>query len=659
MKRWYSLLLPVFFSASLLSGYAAPQDRQYVDYFLRLQAADLFRQKSFLLNWSCAYVNQNRLLGVDLCFSCYRSLSINQARKLLVGVAQEIVDKINNDPSIRERNLLPEPFTLNQLYLKIETDNVFSQQADMETVQTMCLDRGNITYYSYPASTLFYGRVTKSEETLEQAQMLLGEKVPFSGAAVLPKQEPPPIQEAAPTPPPVQEAAPIPERTFTRTIEPAEEAPMTPLNEVQRVMVSSENMLEGEVQAPPVKQEMLEESFLTEVFSDLCGNSTGQEKCFQCKMIAQTSFPEANTVYRPHHLSVENLCFVQETPKQHQSLSLDAAFPLAPNTLPVAARITDTDRPLAGAFSVPYTSIDVCSSLPPEAIDSNKSAQSALCWNEPLAVPKDGGENLVQDESAESFAVGSVAELDPANSCEEEEAPKEENPAAEAQSGDTQPLFADFSKWLHVPARKQVAETPQPVPESTPTGPARGVVPSPELIDETQGDAPLETSSIEPIYQKVMNWLRVSNESLASASSEGEAAEENANSPEESTPWYKSAMALFQGAPREEQEEAIAYLPPTEDMAVPDARTDIASRLDDVNRPDDVLEDLEEDMGDDDDDDDETAKPGVLTRAFSAIHSLWQSAIGEPSATDAQKNLEHSTASSATKNDVGDPHQPS
>ena len=169
-----------------------------------------------------------------------------------------------------------------------------------------------------------------------------------------------------------------------------------------------------------------------------------------------------------------------------------------------------------------------------------------------------GEKILVQDESAESFAVGSVAELAPTDSCAEEGS-EGRKPAAEAQSGDTQPLFADFSKWLHVPARKQVAETPQPVPESTPTGPARGVVPSPELIDETQGDAPLETSSIEPIYQKVMNWLRISNESLALHLLKARKKRMLIHLRNQHL-GIKSAMALFQGAPREEQEEAIAYL---------------------------------------------------------------------------------------------------
>ena len=189
MKKWCTLLFPFLIGASFLCGYAAPQDRQYVDYFLRLQAADLFRKRSFLLNWSCAYVNQNRIQGVDLCFSCSRTLSLKQARKLLVVVAEELVKNINSDSSIRERKLLPEPFTLNQLYIKIDTDNVFSAQADVENVRTMCLDRGNISYETYPASTLFYGRTTSFQETLEFARMLVGEPSRFQDVAIVLPQE--------------------------------------------------------------------------------------------------------------------------------------------------------------------------------------------------------------------------------------------------------------------------------------------------------------------------------------------------------------------------------------------------------------------------------------------------------------------------------------
>jgi hypothetical protein len=365
MKRWYGLLLPVLFSASFLGGYAAPQDRQYVDYFLRLQAADLFRKKSFLLNWSCASVNCNRLLGVDLCFSCYKTLSINQARKLLVEVAEEIVDKINNDPSLHERGMLPEPFTLNQIYLKIETDNVFSAQADMETVQVMYLDRGHITYYSYPASTLFYGRVTKFEESLEQARMILGENIPFAGAPAKPKEEEKPVPAAPEVP---KEIPPV------RTIEPSEEVPMTPLQEERRVVANTDNMLEERTGVVPAKEQLWEENFLGSLFEQVTDsfpalrNDREDQRDQTCHLtIPVSSFPNSTKTQSSQHLAVEDICYAKEglvTEREEQRWTVASL----PEHKPVSYsdKQVDSDRPLQDSVSIPYSSIAVASSSLPE-----------------------------------------------------------------------------------------------------------------------------------------------------------------------------------------------------------------------------------------------------------------------------------------------------
>jgi len=1000
MKRWYGLLLPVFFSTSFLGGYAAPQDRQYVDYFLRLQAAELFRQKSFLLNWSCAYVNQNRLLGVDLCFSCYRSISINQARKLLVSVAEEIVAKINNDPSLHERNLLPEPFTLDQVYLKIETDNVFSAQADIETVQTMYLDRGNITYYSYPASTLFYGRVTKFEERIDQARMILGESVPFSGPPVLPREK------FAPVP----EEAPVPAKPFTRTIEPVEEALMTTSNEVQRITLDTENMLEEQPQDLPKKEEILDENLLgavfdtvVEVFPDFREEEVDQPYGICRKSLPSTSFPEALKADMPRSISVEDICYEQKSPQKSEQQSWNDAKLPSSNALPLAMRTTDIDRPLSKATSMPYASTAVSSSSLPDGTEGGAVMPSELCWNESPTVPKHNGEILSNSTDDGLFTLGLVTE--PSNSDENElnsldsaesdaqDKPLDKEPSAsfdtaqeerEVASDDmpnevsTQPWYSKVMNWLHggsteaenlqktaedlsqqqknnlsspvapepsslppmvideespqnlndedqeIPERAaegilpstfgqtgeessenesgvseittpekhnllswlldglkgskneeqrvdvaeevaaieeldaadviiaddkgqladeilshddpiqpvqeqtvQAESTPffkrmfrwmrgsetetsvaeeqavaqssstevaaaapeialfQPEPIETPraegvAAPAKtvhprltmSIVPPPEIIDETQDDTPLEASSVFPAYQKVISWLRTSNESLSPEPSEAIIAEETsdreytADDSTLSTPWYKSAMALFQGTPREIQEEEIADASSTDgglsvaesssldsssdlaeasspanissdmqgqgflakvkswafvaprDRTVPietcepaaeklddeplasaeesldgdsswlerlsdwvrgdtseestaeisqsnevsSAGKDamIATRLGDVERPDEEWEEIEDEMqGNDDDEDDETTKPGVMTRAFSTLHSLWQSAIGEAGTTDKQKSLDESTASYSSKKAIDPPEQSS
>ena len=253
MKRWCTLVFPLLVCTSVLCGYASPQDRQYVDYFLHLQAAGLFRSQSFLLNWSCAYINGNRLQGVDFSFSCYRTLSVNEARKMLVSVAEELVRGINNDPSIKERHLLPEPFKLNQLYLKIETENVFSAQCDPETIRVMILDRGNISYESYRASTLYYGRSQTECETLEMAQLLIGEIPPsastISRQAAAPKAT---ITEAPPTAP----SAPS-ERTTPRV---TRLAPENPLENAQPIRYVKELLPPTEFPKPGLEVPLSESS---------------------------------------------------------------------------------------------------------------------------------------------------------------------------------------------------------------------------------------------------------------------------------------------------------------------------------------------------------------------------------------------------------------
>ena len=84
MKRWCGLIFSLVIGATLLCGYVAPKDRKYVDYFLKLHAADLFRSKSFLLESSWAYVSRKGIERIDMRFSFYRVLTVNQARELIV-----------------------------------------------------------------------------------------------------------------------------------------------------------------------------------------------------------------------------------------------------------------------------------------------------------------------------------------------------------------------------------------------------------------------------------------------------------------------------------------------------------------------------------------------------------------------------------------------
>ena len=173
MKRWCGLILPLIIGATLLCGYVAPEDRKYVDYFLKLHAADLFRSKSFLLDSSWGYVSRKGVERVDMRFSFYRVLTVNQARELIVAVAQELIEKINSDSEMRKKNILSAPFSVCQLHLEIRTDNALSRNSDVASIQRIILDRGTITYQSYPASQLLYGRSSVYKESYEQALMFL------------------------------------------------------------------------------------------------------------------------------------------------------------------------------------------------------------------------------------------------------------------------------------------------------------------------------------------------------------------------------------------------------------------------------------------------------------------------------------------------------
>lgn len=177
MKRKLTTIFLFLFGVCLItfaSGASIlPKDKQYADYFLRMHAAELFRDRSFVLDKSWAYVSTTRLERVEMRFSCYKVLTVNQARKLIVDLATELVDKINADSKMREKHLLKDPFTFDRLKLEVRTNNVFSRNVDVTSVRVVLLNNGQITYETYTPSTLFSGSSSEYKETLEYAFMLL------------------------------------------------------------------------------------------------------------------------------------------------------------------------------------------------------------------------------------------------------------------------------------------------------------------------------------------------------------------------------------------------------------------------------------------------------------------------------------------------------
>ena len=159
-------------------------------------------------------------------FSFYRALTVNQARELIVSVAQELVERINSDSEIRSRKLLTSPFHISGLYLEIRTDNVISKHADVESVQRITLNKGTLTYQSYPASELLYGRTSVYKESFEQALMFLDLPTEFDSEQVQ------------------TEAATEKYIPFSRRVEPAEVATfVVPQKETIRRSGEPSNML--------------------------------------------------------------------------------------------------------------------------------------------------------------------------------------------------------------------------------------------------------------------------------------------------------------------------------------------------------------------------------------------------------------------------------
>ena len=149
------------------------KDKQYVEYFLRMHSAELFRDQAFVLDKSGCYVSPKRLEMVEMSLSCYKVLTLNQARKMIVDLSLDLLDKINADSGMKERGLVTSRFTVDRIKLKVKTNNVFSKNADVTSIRMMELDHGVLTYETYTPSTLYTGFSKTYKETFQYALMLL------------------------------------------------------------------------------------------------------------------------------------------------------------------------------------------------------------------------------------------------------------------------------------------------------------------------------------------------------------------------------------------------------------------------------------------------------------------------------------------------------
>lgn len=194
MRLAFSLICGIGLLFSFCCSSVLPKDKRYVDYFLHLHAAELFRTQSFVLKKSWAYVSQLRLERVSMSFSCYKVLTVNQARKLIVSLANGLLDKINSDTELRARHLVIAPFTVDRLRLEVKTENILSENADVASVRLIVLNGPEITYETYPISSIYSGGPTIYKETFEYALMQLDDP------ALLDQLDNPVVRKAAPQP---------------------------------------------------------------------------------------------------------------------------------------------------------------------------------------------------------------------------------------------------------------------------------------------------------------------------------------------------------------------------------------------------------------------------------------------------------------------------
>ncbi|MGR3951757.1 MAG: hypothetical protein QRY74_02410, partial [Chlamydia sp.] len=179
MNRFRHLTLPLLLGSLVCSGYILPKDRRYADYLLKLEVAAISRMHAFRLVSSSAQVGQERLEKIDLRFSHHRILSQEEARALVVEVAEYLVKRMNSDTALKEKGFLSSPFDLHQLHLEIEMDNLISMNIDTLTIQRVILDNRSITYQTFKGSNLLYSRSSTFHETFQDALISLGRETTF------------------------------------------------------------------------------------------------------------------------------------------------------------------------------------------------------------------------------------------------------------------------------------------------------------------------------------------------------------------------------------------------------------------------------------------------------------------------------------------------
>ena len=174
MRGHKRILFLTSLSLFVLCSFVPYKDKHYVDYFLHLYSAELFREKQFNLISVRTFYGWQSIDRIYIKFSCFRSLSLKEARALLIETADNLMQKINNDPILIEKHLLlGGHFCAKQLHLTIEAGNVFTETMDNSTsIKTVSLSDGVITYETFKTSVFLRGGRKIIREAYRDAVLL-------------------------------------------------------------------------------------------------------------------------------------------------------------------------------------------------------------------------------------------------------------------------------------------------------------------------------------------------------------------------------------------------------------------------------------------------------------------------------------------------------
>jgi hypothetical protein len=178
MGRFRIVFFIISLSLVFLCGFVSLKDEKYVSYFMHLYSAELFREHNLTFHDAKTTFSKNHVLKVDMSYSCYKILSVESARELLVQIVLGFLDKINKDPEMKERGLIDGNLLPKQLRIHIMCENVYGDTVGRIYIREILLNNGHVSYTTFKNLPELWGRSYTTEEELEYAFMLTGNTRP-------------------------------------------------------------------------------------------------------------------------------------------------------------------------------------------------------------------------------------------------------------------------------------------------------------------------------------------------------------------------------------------------------------------------------------------------------------------------------------------------